>query len=52
MRVIGNILWIVLGGLLIAVGWVVIGLVLCVTIVGIPLGVQAQDGGTHPDAIR
>lgn len=41
MRVIGNILWIVLGGLLIAAGWAVIGLVLCATIVGIPLGIQA-----------
>lgn len=41
MRVIGNILWIVLGGMLIAVGWAVIGLVLCVTIIGIPLGIQA-----------
>lgn len=41
MRVIGNILWIVLGGLLIAVGWAVIGLILCATIIGIPLGIQA-----------
>ena len=36
MRLLGNILWLIL-----AAGWAVIGLVLCVTIVGIPLGVQA-----------
>ena len=41
MRVISNILWIILGGLIIAVGWALIGLVLCVTIIGIPLGLQA-----------
>lgn len=41
MRLLGNILWLILGGLFLAAGWAVIGLVLCVTIVGIPLGVQA-----------
>ena len=41
MRIIGNILWIVLGGLAITISWVLIGLVLCVTIIGIPLGIQA-----------
>ena len=41
MRIIGNILWIVLGGLAIAISWVLIGLILCVTIIGIPLGIQA-----------
>ncbi|NMN00069.1 Inner membrane component domain-containing protein [Bifidobacterium sp. DSM 109958] len=41
MRTLGNILWIVLGGLIIAVEWALVGLVLCVTIIGIPLGVQA-----------
>ena len=41
MRVIGNIIWIILGGLILAVAWAVIGLVLCISIVGIPMGVQA-----------
>mgnify|MGYP000189593564 FL=1 len=41
MRVIGNILWIILGGLAIAISWALIGLFLCITIIGIPLGVQA-----------
>ena len=41
MRLLGNILWLILGGLLLAASWAIIGLVLCVTIVGIPLGIQA-----------
>ena len=41
MRLLGNILWLILGGLFLAASWAVIGLVLCVTIIGIPLGVQA-----------
>jgi len=41
MRLIGNILWLVFGGLAIAAAWAFIGLVLCVTIIGIPFGIQA-----------
>ena len=41
MRLIGNILWLVLGGLAIAVGWAVVGVILCITIIGIPVGRQA-----------
>ena len=41
MRVLGNILWIILGGLAIAIGWALVGLILCISIIGIPLGVQA-----------
>ena len=41
MRLLGNILWLILGGLLLATGLAIIGLVLCITIVGIPLGIQA-----------
>ena len=40
MRTLGNIIWIILGGLEIAISWALVGLLLCVTIVGIPLGVQ------------
>ena len=40
MRVLGNILWIILGGLAIAIGWAVVGLILCISIIGIPLGIQ------------
>lgn len=41
MRLLGNILWILLGGLCIAIGWALIGLVLCITIIGIPFGLQS-----------
>ena len=36
MRVLGNILWIILGGLAIAIGWALVGLILCIS-----LGIQA-----------
>ena len=40
MKFLGNLLWIVLGGLIASLIWAVIGLLLCVTIIGIPFGVQ------------
>lgn len=41
MSIIGNLLWIILGGgILLFVGYIVGGLVLCVTIIGIPFGIQ------------
>ena len=41
MRTIGNLLWIVLAGIWLALGYAVAGLLLCITLVGIPFGVQA-----------
>lgn len=41
MRLLGNILWLILGGLVLACGWALTGIVLCITIIGIPLGVQS-----------
>lgn len=40
MRVIGNILWIIFGGLLSALGWIGAGCLWCITIIGIPVGLQ------------
>ena len=40
MRLIGNIIWLITGGLLISAAWLLLGILLCVTIVGIPFGVQ------------
>jgi uncharacterized membrane protein YccF (DUF307 family) len=37
---IGNLLWLILGGIILALVWAIIGLLLCVTIIGIPFGVQ------------
>ncbi len=40
MAMIGNLIWFIfLGGFLMGVGWLLAGLVLCITIVGIPFGV-------------
>jgi uncharacterized membrane protein YccF (DUF307 family) len=41
MRAFGNILWLLFGGLGTALGYVSLGLGYCVTIVGIPWGLQA-----------
>ena len=40
MRLVGNILWILLGGLLSALGWIIAGLLWCITVIGIPWGKQ------------
>ena len=40
MRTLGNIIWIITGGLVTALGWVLAGLIFYITIVGIPLGRQ------------
>lgn len=40
MRTIGNILWLIFAGFWTALEWLIIGAILCLTIVGIPFGVQ------------
>lgn len=40
MRTIGNLIWLLFGGLWAALGYIVGGLTLCLTIVGIPFGLQ------------
>ena len=40
MKIIGNILWLILGGILISLYYAVVGLLFCLTIIGIPFGVQ------------
>lgn len=40
MSFIGNVLWILLGGLIVAVLYFIAGLILCCTIIGIPFGLQ------------
>lgn len=47
MKFLGNILWIVLGGLIIALIYYIVGLLMCITIVGIPFGVQLFKLGTY-----
>ncbi len=41
MSLLGNILWLIFGGLLSGLGYILGGIALCLTIVGIPFGLQA-----------
>jgi uncharacterized membrane protein YccF (DUF307 family) len=41
MNFLGNIIWLIFGGFLAGLGYIIGGLVICLTIVGIPFGVQA-----------
>ena len=41
LKVIGNILWLLLAGLLMAIAYVVAGIIMCITIIGIPFGIQS-----------
>ena len=40
MKLIGNLLWIILCGLVLALLWFIFGLLWCITIAGIPVGIQ------------
>jgi uncharacterized membrane protein YccF (DUF307 family) len=41
LRVIGNILWFLLAGLWMGLGYLIAGVIQCLTIIGIPFGVQS-----------
>jgi uncharacterized membrane protein YccF (DUF307 family) len=41
VRTVLNIIWLVLAGFWLAIAYVVAGLLLCITIIGIPFGVQS-----------
>lgn len=40
MNVLGNIIWFIFGGLVGAISWFLAGCIWCITIVGIPIGLQ------------
>ena len=40
MTILGNLIWIICGGFLISAYYAVMGIVFCITIIGIPFGVQ------------
>ena len=40
MSFLGNLIWVVFGGLLMSLGYLLLGIVYCITIIGIPVGVQ------------
>lgn len=41
MSLLGNIIWLIFGGFITGLGYLVGGVAICVTIVGIPFGVQS-----------
>jgi uncharacterized membrane protein YccF (DUF307 family) len=41
VKTILNVIWVVLAGIWLALGYVIAGVLLCITIIGIPFGVQA-----------
>jgi uncharacterized membrane protein YccF (DUF307 family) len=41
VRIILNLMWLILAGIWMAIGYVIAGLLMCITIIGIPFGVQA-----------
>ncbi len=40
MSLLGNVIWVVFGGFLMAVAYFLLGIIYCATIVGIPIGLQ------------
>lgn len=41
MKILGNLIWLLFGGFAIFLEYVLAGLALCITIIGIPFGIQA-----------
>jgi uncharacterized membrane protein YccF (DUF307 family) len=41
MSLLGNIIWLVFGGFLAGIGYILGGMLVCITIIGIPFGQQA-----------
>ena len=46
MNFLGNLVWLIMGGLITALMYWLAGLVMCITIIGIPFGVQLFKIGT------
>lgn len=41
MSLLGNIIWLIFGGLISGMGYIIGGLSICLTIIGIPFGIEA-----------
>jgi len=41
VRTLGNLIWLIFGGLCMAIAWFLAGVICCLTIIGIPVGLQA-----------
>ncbi|MCK4488907.1 MAG: YccF domain-containing protein [Anaerolineales bacterium] len=45
MSLMGNIVWLIFGGFLAGMSYIIGGIALCITVVGIPFGIQAMKIG-------
>ena len=45
MRILGNILWLIFGGIIIALEYFISSIILMITIIGIPFGIQTLKLG-------
>jgi uncharacterized membrane protein YccF (DUF307 family) len=45
MSLLGNLIWLIFGGFLAGMGYILGGLLVCLTIIGIPIGMQAVKLG-------
>jgi uncharacterized membrane protein YccF (DUF307 family) len=45
LNLLGNVLWLIFGGFIAGVAYIIGGLGICLTIVGIPFGIQAMKLG-------
>lgn len=45
MSMLGNIIWLIFGGFVAALGYIFGGLLMCITIIGIPFGLSAINLG-------
>lgn len=57
MRTLGNVIWFIFGGFISGLIWLALGLLLCISIIGIPFGIQCfkiarlsfAPFGKHPE---
>lgn len=47
MRTLLNVIWLIFAGIWLALGYALAGIILCITIIGIPFGVQAFKLGGY-----
>ena len=40
MKFLGNILWLIMGGLVVSLYYALMGILFCITVIGIPFGLQ------------
>ena len=43
MNLIGNIIWLIFGGIIASIVWFIAGFILCVSVIGLPFGVQCFE---------